>query len=276
MAVPLPPLDVLISGIQRQARLAGGRFSVAACSTTNGCGAVSLAGDEVYPAASVIKVPVLAALYAARDEGRLTLEDTAVLTAADKVGGSGVLLELHDGLQLTLRDLAHLMIVVSDNTATNMLIDAVGQLYIEEFLKRHGFRDIRLERRLFDLEARSRGRDNWISANEMVRLFAMLHRGEISPLTDASCAECLEILRRQQHTEKIPALLPKTARVANKPGGLDDVTHDAGLVEPAAGVPYAIAILCADFPALRPAQTAVAKVSRLVYDYFAGPLQSAE
>jgi len=259
--------QILLTAIQREARLAGGRWAVAAIDCGSG-EEVALNAGEQFPAASVIKVPVLAALFAARDTGLVSLDETRELRPEDVVGGSGVLLELHPGIALTLEDLARLMIVVSDNTATNMVIDRLGVQFIEEFLRSNGFRQMTLQRRLFDLEARAQGKDNLIAAGEVAQLLRRLHLGDLPPLTPASCEECLAIMRRQQHREKLPALLPKAAVVASKPGGLEDVTHDCGLVVTESGSAYAAAILCADFRDRRPAEHAVALISLRLYEYF--------
>jgi beta-lactamase class A len=259
----------LLAAVRRQKSAAGGRYSLAARNLESG-EEVLVAPGEVFPAASVIKVPLLTGLFAARDEGRLDLGDEAVMQASDVVGGSGVLQEMHVGLRVTLRDLAHLMIVVSDNTATNMLIDRIGLEYIEAFLARHSLTETKLQRRLFDLEARKKGRDNLITAQEIVRVYEMLHRADFAPLVPESCRECLDILERQQHSEKLPRDLPKTARIASKPGGLDDVSHDSGLIVPREGPPYVIAVFTADFAIRARADEAIARTSKLVYDYFTG------
>jgi len=88
--------------------------------------AIAYRAGETFPAASVIKLPILVEAYRQVDEGRLDLSERIPLRAEDRVGGSGVLKELEPGAALTLRDLLTLMIVVSDNTATNMVIDRVG------------------------------------------------------------------------------------------------------------------------------------------------------
>jgi beta-lactamase class A len=259
--------QILLTAIQREARLAGGRWAVSAIGCESG-EEISLHPDDLFPAASVIKVPLLAALYAARDTGLVSLDEVRELRQEDVVGGSGVLLELHPGLPLTLEDLARLMIVVSDNTATNMLIDRLGVPFIEEFLLSNGFCRMKLQRRLFDLNARAQGRDNLITAGEVAELLRRMHLGDLPPLSPASCEECLSIMRRQQHREKLPALLPPGAVVASKPGGLEDVTHDCGLVITESGKAYSVAILCADFRDRRAAEHAVALISLRLYEYF--------
>lgn len=257
----------LLMSIRRRINSVGGRFAVAACNLGTG-EQILIHPDEVFPSASVIKIPVLAALMAARDEGLLQLTNRATVRQSDIVGGSGVLLEMHTGLEVTLEDLANLMIVVSDNTATNMLIDRVGVDYIEAFLQSHHFERTKLQRRLFDMEARARGRDNLLTARDVSRLLEMIYRHKIPPLTPESCEHCMEIMGRQQCRDKIPLLLPKSAKVANKTGGLDDVSHDAAIVQPEGGSPYTLVVLSQGWPSVRKADLTIAAISRRVFDYF--------
>lgn len=259
----------LLKQIQDALDPCGGRWSVAAVSLTDGR-EINIRADEVYPAASVIKTFLLGALLAARDEGRLTLTDKLRLVSEEVVGGSGILCEMEAGHELTLLELAKLMIVLSDNTATNMIIGAVGTPYIAGFLEANGFQQTKLQRKLFDMEARAAGLDNLITARESALMFQKLKEQSISPLTPQSCELALDILRRQQHKNKLPHLLPKEAVVANKPGWLDDASHDAALVESPDGRVFSLAILTAGWKDSAQAQDAIARASRAVYDDFAG------
>lgn len=256
----------LLDYIRRQRKTAGGRFSLAAVQHETG-EEILMNPDDLFASASVIKIPVLAALWAATEERRLDLDARTILRKEDLVGGSGVLCELHPGIELTLRDLAHLMIVVSDNTATNMLIERIGLPFIEDFLAANGFHQIKLQRKLYDLEARKQGRDNLINAREIRDMLHRLSIGNLPPLSEAGCNECLEIMKRQQHRDKIPALLPKEAEVASKPGSLDDVTHDAAVVRTGQGASYSLVVLWGDFDNRRRADNAIARISRRIYDY---------
>ncbi len=120
-----------------------------------------------FPSASVIKVPILAALHAEAEAGRLSWEERMPLTEAAKVPGSGVLRELHPGIELTLDDLARLMIVVSDNTATNLLIDRIGTGVVNDLMAGLGYEQTRLGRRMYDFAARDRGFENRCAAGEI-------------------------------------------------------------------------------------------------------------
>ena len=103
---------------------------------------------ETFPAASTIKVPILCEVFRQAGEGRFTLADARTLKTDDQVGGSGILKDLTAGLALTVKDLATLMIVISDNTATNMLIDLVGLDAVNASCERLGLSGTRLEFRV--------------------------------------------------------------------------------------------------------------------------------
>lgn len=261
------PRRALLAAIRSQAQRSGGSISVAARNLKSG-EEVLLAPHSSFPAASVIKVSILAALYAARDEGWLDLNEPLDVPKESIVGGSGVLKGMHAGLQVTLQDLAHLMIVVSDNTATNLIIDRIGFPHIESFLLANAFSQTKVQRKLYDMVARERGIDNLISAWDAIRVFESLYRAALPPLSKESCRECLGILRRQQHDDRIPALLPAGVKIANKPGELDDVQHDAALIQPSGGPDYVLAVMSAGCDGKIKARQAIANISKRVYDYF--------
>lgn len=187
-----------------------------------------LHADEKFPAASLIKIPILIHLFKENELGKLDLQETIALRNNDKVGGSGVLLELHEGIPLTLLDLATLMIVVSDNTATNLLIDRLGIDNIQARIQAIGMNRTALVRKLMIvLDAPSA---NCTSPSDMYLLYRKLTHGEL--LSPAGTKQALEILSRQQYNEKIPLLLPKETKVAHKTGEISGVRHDCGVVDP--------------------------------------------
>lgn len=195
---------------------------------------------EPLPAASLIKLPILACTLAETARGRLKLGQRVPLERGHRVGGSGVLKTLQPGLSPTVRDLLTLMIVVSDNTATNMLIDLVGAREINAFLHVHGLRGSSLVGKLQlpegeQSEAQRRGARNRTCAADILGLLLQLERGEVLPPQETRLA--LEILEAQQFTEAMsrylprdPDLDPEALVVASKSGCLRGVWHDAGLV----------------------------------------------
>ena len=95
----------------------------------------SFNGDELFPMASVFKVPVIVELYKQVEAGRLSLDDKIMLKEADKVPGSGILRELSEGLGVTIKDLSRLMMILSDNTATDLIVERVGEDNVNATMK---------------------------------------------------------------------------------------------------------------------------------------------
>lgn len=224
---------------------------------------------EIFPSASVIKVPMLVEIMLQRDEGRLSLDEMLTLHESDKVLGSGVLRHMHDGLKLTLRDLAVLMTIASDNTATNMIIDRIGMDVVNERMRGLGLNTITLARKMYDWEQQKLGKENLISAHEIMLLLRWIAEGRIS--SKSTSKEILDIMAKQLYRDKIPLLLPVDTRVANKTGSITRVTHDVGVVYAPDG-PFVLCALAKDVDEMLQAERAIAQVSREVFDHFAGTL----
>jgi len=214
-------------------------------------------------AASVIKIPILIELYARAEAGDVDLDETVRLREEDVVGGAGVLFELHRGLELTLRDLGVLMTVVSDNTASNLLIDRLGMGAINERMKKIGMADSVLGRK-FMIDPDALHAMNFTTAKDMAICLARLHRGEL--LSSKGTEEVVGILKRQQYREKIPLLLPETVPVAHKTGEISNTRHDTALVL-LDDHPYALACLTWGVADVLAADRAIAELSRSVYDH---------
>src|SRR5687767_327859 len=133
--------------------------------------------DDVFPAASVIKIPLVMALYADAAEGRLSLEERVPVGAT--VGGTGILSALRDVRDVSLRDLATLTIALSDNTATNRLIDRLGHARVDVRMAEWGCQRTKLARGMFDWEAQKRGLENVATPSETAALLERLVAGEL-------------------------------------------------------------------------------------------------
>jgi beta-lactamase class A len=229
--------------------------------------------------------------------GRADLGERIVYRVASKVPGSGVLQDLDDGLALTLRDVAVLMMTVSDNTAAEMLTERLGKARIEAAMARYGLATIRMPLgvrallyELVDLdwsapggyeEARARLRvsagsggravdpqqSDRSSPGDMCRLMELI--GTRAILDPPSCDAVLDILKRNKSDSRIPALLPKGIVVAHKTGTIRGVRNDVGIVEAPTG-PYAVAILSRGVPSDIRTDVRIAEISLAVYEAFAG------
>lgn len=184
------------------------------------------APDALFPSASVIKVPLVMALYAEAAAGRVDLGERLAL--GPRVDGSGVLRHAKDVTHLTVRDLATLAVIVSDNTATNRLIDRIGLDVVNAYLGRWGCPRSRFRRPMYDFAARDRGLENEMTPRESARLLGTLVRGEL--VDRATSDAVLAILAANQDDARFRRYLPDGVWAANKSGSLAGVRNDIGVV----------------------------------------------
>jgi beta-lactamase class A len=182
----------------------------------------------VVPSASLIKLPILAAFWEAAEAGRLDPDERTDVPAGTSVEGTGVLKALAPGLQPTWNDLATLMISVSDNVATNLIVDRLGMQTIQTWIDKAGLANTRLERRMMDRAAMDAGRGNWTSAADMETLLSAVAAGTC--VSGEASRRMRRALEAQQIQDRLPRRLGDGMRVANKTGNVADVIHDAGLV----------------------------------------------
>lgn len=244
--------------------------------------------DLRFPTASVIKTAVMAEAYYQASRRTVSLDTTIPLREADKVGGSGVLNGFSDGVALTVRDLIHVMIVVSDNTATNLLVNRLGTKNIDERLVAWGLEHTKLFRPTFrdgkaDIlpELEKEFGLGMSTPREMTKLMALIAEG--GAVTREASAAMLATLRSQQDRAMIPRLLPGNLQVGNKTGTDSEkspdergrrgaIRVDAGIVT-GDGVRYVIAIFTRRGADIRGGVDNAgvvlgAQLSRMVYEQF--------
>jgi beta-lactamase class A len=280
------PMEDQVGAVARAFR---GQIGVAAIDLRTG-ETIAVDADSRFPTASTIKTAVMIEAWQQASDGRLGMDTTLTLKEADKVGGAGVLRGLHDGLALTVADLIHLMIVLSDNTATNLLIERVGTARVNERLESYGLKETKLFRPTFrdgkadvlpELE-REFGL-GMTTPREMARLMALIAEGKA--VNRLASDGMLTTLRRQQDRAMIPRLLPADDRiqVGNKTGTDEEkqplkngvkghVRADAAIVT-GPDLSYVIAIYARQVEDTRwgvdnEALTTGARISRMVYDRF--------
>ncbi len=219
-----------------------------------------------FATGSSIKIPVLIELHKQAAEGKYKLTDQRWLERTDKVGGSGVINNFGDHTsQLSLNDLAVLMIVLSDNTATNMLIDQTGMANVNATLDQLGLKAIRLRRKMIDVAASARGDENIATPITATDLMSKLYRGEV--ISRSLSDDVLKFLKLRK-SSPIPRLIPANIAIANKPGGIEGVACDWAIVY-VPGRPFAISVMTNYNGESANADEAIAKVAKLAYDYFA-------
>ena len=229
LLMPLQPLSSLETAI----REFDGMVGLAAKNLDTG-EEIVLNADTRFPTASTIKTAVMLEAWHQASQGKLAMEDRLVLRDADKVGGSGVLNGMSDGLALPIRDVLHLMMVLSDNTATNLLVNRLGTKQINDRLLAYGLTETKIFRPTFrdgradvhpELE-REFGL-GMSTPREMARLMELIATGRaVSP---AASEAMLATLRGQTDRAMIPRLLPAGARTGNKTGtDSEKLANDTG------------------------------------------------
>ncbi len=184
--------------------------------------------DKLFPSASVVKVPIMLACFYAADEGKINLEERLCLKNSDKVTGSGILKNTTEGRQFTVSELIELMIVESDNTAANMLVDRLGFEYLNRLFKKMGLRHTNISRKMMHFKYRKKGIENYTTAKDMAYILEKIYRKEF--LNRDVSEKCLELLKRQKIRDRIPSKLPAFIVTANKTGLERRICHDVGIV----------------------------------------------
>jgi beta-lactamase class A len=193
---------------------------------------LSLRGDETFPTASLIKVPILVTLYDLVEQGKISLDDPLTILAIDKVPGSGVMQFLHDGSVVTVHDAAWLMSTESDNTATNLLLDRIIIRRVWEKMESLGLQHTKVHSKTF-LRISSVAMDSSrkyglgvATPNEMVRLFSLMAEGKaVSPAADSAM---LDILEHNTDNTLLQRYLDGV-RAAHKTGAVDDARTECSL-----------------------------------------------
>ncbi len=265
---------------------------------------VSINGDRLFPMASTYKIPIMVEVFRRIEAGKFSLDDRVELTEAERTLGSGVLTLLSEGLKPTIKDLITLMIVLSDNQATDILLKKVGADHVTATMRTLGLKDLRVDRTTFELirdyvtlfDERARDKSakeimamaqsrepqperiavaerefskimkDVASPRDMARLLDLIVRGEAAGRD--SCRQMMTILRQQMFNQRLPRYLPEAAGMAHKTGTIGSTTNDVGVMF-VRGRPIAIAVLTVDKRAGRgEVEEQMGRLARVVYDFF--------
>ena len=259
---------------------------------------VLVEGDTLFPTASVFKLPLLVELYRQVEEGHISLDQRLVMTEEAKVPGSGILRELSPGLEMKVRNYVTLMMMLSDNTATDMLLELVGIENVDKNLRRMGFDKTRvvascgdmlfdlaglgdlkpeerslkvyMERRKFNPNSKSLGVENndVTTPKEMMRLLEEIFSGKV--LSRGSCDAILETMKKcQTGSNRIPKYLPREkVEMARKTGSLSGIVNDVGVIYlREKGEQYILCSFTKGLVKSSEGEEAIAKVSKIVYDH---------
>ncbi|MDL4817797.1 serine hydrolase [Actinomadura opuntiae] len=251
-----------LDGLARRAERLGGTLGVAVHDLGTG-GRAEVRADHRFTSASVIKLAVMAAVLAEAEAGRRSLDERLPVPPGARVPGSGVIKDLADAAEFSVRDLVTLMTIVSDNTATNLLIDLVGRDAVNAWCARHGLHGTVLARVMMDAAARERGEENLTTPADVAALLTGLVAGEL--LGEEGTAFALDVLARQQVNDRLPRHLPPGVTLAHKTGELAAVCHDAGIVLAPDRDPIILVVMTEGIDSEAEAVSLIADTGRAVY-----------
>jgi beta-lactamase class A len=225
---------------------------------------IDINSDKLFPSASLVKIPIMAAYFQAQEEGMLSLSDQLVLERRHKIRSCSHLYFARNGSRHSIRELIERMITESDNTATNMLTDRLGFGYLNQKFVEFGLKNTDLRRGIMDLKWRDAGIENYTTAEDMALLLEKIYnRTLVSP---GASDEMLAVLKRQKVNDRIPRGLPNDLVVAHKTGLLRDTVSDVGVVFTPEG-DFIICVLTADINNFRYAKRFIGNVAACAYDH---------
>jgi len=220
-----------------------------------------------FPTASAIKLAIVYELFKQADEKRIDLEEKVTLDRRQAVGGTGVLVEMGTPT-LSIRDYAVLMVTLSDNTATNVLIDRLGMDRIAARMQALGLNGTKLRRHMMDTAAARRGDENVSTPDELVRLLEAMHGPMTGPARTGHylMGEAIDLLKKPKEN-RLRKGLPEGVASADKSGELEGVRVDAGIVF-AKNRPYVLCVMTTFLKDEAEGERAIEEISRVAYEYF--------
>lgn len=224
--------------------------------------------NVVIPSASLIKVPIMAEILSQVKNRKLSLNQRIVVKDEDKVPYS-ILSLLQTGNSYTLKDIITLMIIQSDNTATNLLIHIAGIENINNLLKSINVRSTVLQRKMMDFEARRQGMDNYTTAADIARIIELIFKGV---LVDQEYSNMMiNIMKEQLYNDMVHMYIPDDIVVAHKTGSLHGIDHDAGIVY-LDNCNYIFSILTWNAHNNSTSRRVVSEIHKIIYEYFTDKL----
>lgn len=268
MAIDPDSWQSMASGVRRQAKRFAGDAGYIIKDLRTGQ-LVESNASESFPSASLIKLPIMAAVFQAQEEGRFSMSRPVILDRSARRGGSGKLKFASTGTVFTNRELVEAMIVHSDNTATEMIVRQLGIDYLREAFSKLGLRDTQIHEDGFKLSSRRVLEDNMTSARDMGTLLERIYKRDLVS-ADAS-EQMLDILKRQHLRDRLPRYMPNDFQIAHKTGLLRKACHDVGIVFTPQG-DYMICVLTARERTYKTAKRFIASMGRITFDAYQGGL----
>lgn len=227
---------------------------------------ISIDSDIKVPAASIVKIPIMAAVFEAQEKGRLSLSDKIKLQQKDKTGGSGSLKNQRAGKEFSMQELIILMMSISDNTATNILINLLGIDSLNQWFQDNGLKDTSLSRLMMDMASRDKGIENYTTAHDIALILDRFYKGKF--ISSKVSSDCMEIMKGQKTKNRIPAKLPADTKILHKTGLERGICHDAGIVFTPNG-DFLISVLTRhEYSNSYKSRELISNIAYLVYKYY--------
>lgn len=220
-------------------------------------------GDRSFVAASTVKIGIMIEIFRRIDAGKLALDKLHKMTADDKSNGSGVLLHMHTGIEVTIGDLVYLMMSISDNTATNILIDYAGMAEVNAAMKSLGMANSVLGRKMRGRPVLPGENENLAVPSEYVTAIQAILGGTAA--SKEACTQMVLILEKQQNDRRIARHLPRQGRPrwGTKTGTLPGVANDVGFIMTAKG-PAIVSVFTENLPDTLRGEEIIGEVARAV------------
>ncbi len=217
-------------------------------------------GDRRFRAASTVKIPIMIAIFRQVEAGERRLDDPFTMSASDFSAGSGVLHEMHEGLQVRVADLLYLMMSISDNTATNVLIDMAGMDNVNALMRELGMKQSTLGRKMQGHPAEGEQRENWAAPSEYAALIGQLLDRQVA--SAASCDAMVAILEKQQNPRRIGRYVPEDGfRWGSKTGSISGVVNDVGFISGEGGT-VIVSAYCEGLPDMYTGEQVIGDIAR--------------
>lgn len=230
--------------------------------------------DDLFPAASLIKVPILISTFYKIKDGGLSLDETLTITRRNRRGGSGSLKWRPDGTKLTLRDTLVHMINESDNTATQMVLERLGLGYVQQQFPRMGLLYTGIYEEGMSIKGGRVAHENYTTAREMEMLEEKIYRGQA--VDKPSSDMMLEILKKPKAVAaRLAKGMPRGWEIAHKTGLLRQACHDSAIFLTPNG-DYAVTVLTGQNASYSQAKNFITKLAHVTFENFAGPTYLAK
>jgi len=256
--------DKMVMGLEKTARDYNGNVGIYFKDLSSG-NIWEYKADKLFPSASLIKLPMMAAIFGKIKKGDLSFDTQIRLTKRERIGGSGTLKWAREGTRLSVMELLYKMITESDNTAANMLSDYVGMNYLQHEFLRMGLVYTKIYPEGFNLTSGRVARENYTTAREMAGLIERIYNKEL--VDEQSSELMLDFLKLSKTQTRLRRGLPIGWELAHKTGLLRKSCHDVGVVFSPQG-DYVIAVLTGNVPSYSSAKKFITNIAKHTVDYY--------